>query len=63
MLKFLQNLQENISAGVYKKKKWLREEKEEGKKVFFREIYQNTNFEECLQTAAITKMFCGWVPL
>ena len=55
LLKLLQNLQENISAGVFFKKK-IDQEREKCKalgQVSFREIceiYQNTNFEECLQS-------------
>ena len=67
LLKFLQNSQESISAGVsFLKKLTKRGNKKGSSTVFSREfckIYRNTNFKECLQTAAITKRFCGGVLL
>ena len=51
LLKLLQNLQENISAGVFFFLK-IDQEREKckalGREIC--EIYQNTNFEECLQS-------------
>ena len=68
----LQNLRENISAGASFFKKLFKKSLTKGKKrkaleqvlsCEFREIYQNTNFEEYLRTAAMTTRFRGGVLL
>ena len=66
LLKFFQNSQEGISAGVSFLKKMTKRGNKGSSTVFSREfckIYQNTNLKECLQTAAMTKRFCGGVLL